>query len=67
MQAGMTPNISGNMISNDSGEYLVQVFQYSLNTASDFIIWGTGIPHRAVESVIDSSDPSRSAEPLPGN
>jgi hypothetical protein len=62
-QPGLTPNVSGDMRSDESGDYLVQVYQYDLNAASDFTIWGTGIPQRAVESTTENTDPSLPVAP----
>jgi hypothetical protein len=67
VQPGLTPNVSGDMRSDDSGEYVVQVYDVGVLTPIDFIISGTGMPRRAVESATDSSDPSATAPPPPGN
>jgi hypothetical protein len=66
-QPGLSPNVSGDMRSDDTGEYVVQVYAIDSLTPIDFVIWGAGIPQRAVESVTDSTDPSRPAPPPPGN
>jgi hypothetical protein len=66
-QAGLTPNVSGNMISDDSGEYVVQVYDVGVLTPVDFVISGTGMPQRSVESSTEDTDPSTPAAPLPGN
>lgn len=46
-QPGIQPNVSGNVIINDSnqkGFYTVQVFDYEQSTPIDFRIWGVGLP-----------------------
>jgi hypothetical protein len=66
-QPGMTPNVSGDMRSADTGEYVIQVYDFDTLSPIDFVISGTGIPQRALEPTVDSTDPSTDAVPLPGN
>ncbi len=65
VQPGLAFNISGDLNSGESGEYIVQVFNYSPNTPIDFTISGTGIPRRPVES-IPETDPAATPVALPG-
>ena len=65
IQPGLTSNISGNLTSGETGEYIVQVYNYNPNTPIDFDIWGVGIPQRAVESIPDT-DPAATPVPVPG-
>jgi hypothetical protein len=66
-QPGLRPNVSGDMRSADTGEYVVQVYAVETLSPIDFVISGTGMPQRAVESTTDSGDPSAPAPPPPGN
>jgi hypothetical protein len=66
-QPGLTPNVSGDMLGDETGEYLIQVYDVDVLTPVDFVIWGTGMPQRAVESTTRSIDPSTPAPPPPGN
>jgi len=67
VQPGLTPNISGDMLGDETGEYLIQVYDVDVLTPIDFVIWGTGMPQRAVESTVSSTDPSLPAPAPPGN
>ena len=65
IQPGLTSNVSGNLTSGETGEYVVQVFNYNANAPIDFSIWGEGIPQRTVESIPDA-DPAATPVPVPG-
>ena len=67
VQPGLTPNVSGDMLGDETGEYLIQVYDVDVLTPIDFVIWGTGMPQRAVESTASSTDPSLPAPAPPGN
>jgi hypothetical protein len=43
-QPGLTPNVSGDLISPEPGVYLVQVYNYDPRTTVYFTAWATGVP-----------------------
>jgi hypothetical protein len=55
------------MLADETGQYVIQVYDVDVLTPVDFVIWGTGMPQRAVESTTKSTDPSTPAPPPPGN
>jgi hypothetical protein len=43
-QPGLTPNVSGDLVSAEPGVYLIQVYNYDPRTPVDLVIWATGVP-----------------------
>jgi hypothetical protein len=54
-QKGLVPNVSGNLISADAGEYVVQVYNYNPQAAIGFALVATGL----------SEQPQTGAAPAP--
>jgi hypothetical protein len=42
-QKGLVPNVAGNLISNEAGEYVVQVYNYNPQAAIGFALVATGL------------------------
>jgi hypothetical protein len=43
-QPGLTPNVSGDLVSPEPGVYLIQVYNFDPSTTLHFTIWATGVP-----------------------
>jgi hypothetical protein len=44
VQPGLTPNISGDLVSAEPGVYLIQVYNADPGTGVNYTIWATGVP-----------------------
>jgi len=68
-QKGLVPNVAGNLISNEAGEYVVQVYNYNPQTSIGFALVATGLTEQpqtvaAPAPVAPAAAPA--ASPTPG-
>jgi hypothetical protein len=50
VQPGLTPNVSGDLVSPEPGVYLVQVYNSHPSATVHFTVWATGVPEHLAPS-----------------
>jgi hypothetical protein len=63
----LVPNVSADLNTNDTGDFIVQVYNYDRNQPITFAIWATGLPAQAapVATTPIAATPAAPASPVP--
>jgi hypothetical protein len=63
-QKGLVPNVAGNLIGEEVGEYVVQVYNYNPQTAVGFALLATGLPAQPAPAAPRPAAPAPASAPV---